>query len=183
MTYFDCLPKILLVLSLIAGTLSAWAGEPQATVSEQTRHELFDAREAAWRSFFVADPAAAIAKSISPAVIAIQQNEEKWDNRAHLIVVAQAMQKQKIKLIRIEFPRTEVQLFGDTPILYYTYIFETGAEGKASWVDTGRGTEVFVRQNGQWVDVGWHLDDGAFQFKDGHWLKLGEQPTPSATKR
>ena len=183
MTHFDGLPKILLVLSLVAGTLSAWAGEPQATVSDQTRHELFDAREAAWRSFFVADPAAAIEKSISPAVIAIQQNEEKWDNRAHLIAVAQAMQKQKIKLIRIEFPHTEVQLFGDTAILYYTYIFETGAEGKASWVDTGRGTEVFVRQDGRWVDVGWHLDNGAFQSKDGHWLKLGEQATPSTAKR
>ncbi len=183
MTYLERLPWISPVLSIVAGTLSAGAGEPQALVSEQTRQELFDAREAAWRSFFVADPAAAIEKSISPAVIAIQQNEERWDNRAHLIAVSRAMQKQNIKLIRIEFPRTEVQLFAETAILYYSYIFETGVEGKESWIDTGRGTEMFVRHDGRWIDVGWHLDNGAFQFKDGRWLKLDEQSKPSAATR
>ncbi|PYK71116.1 MAG: hypothetical protein DME42_11450, partial [Verrucomicrobia bacterium] len=94
-------------------------------------------------------------------MIAIQENDEKWDNRSHLIMVAKAMQSQKIKLIRLEFPHTEVQAFGDTAILYYTYIFETGTEGGVSGVDAGRGTEVFVRKDGNWLDVGWHLDNGA----------------------
>ena len=181
---FHPLIKLLVSMSVVVG--SAWcvcASEPQQSVSDQTRNELFEARDAAWRSFFQEDPATAIEKTISPDVIAIQENDEKWDNRSHLITVAKAMQSQKIKLIRLEFPHTEVQAFGDTAILYYTYIFETGIEGGVSGVDAGRGTEVFVRKDGHWLDVGWHLDNGAFQFKDGRWVKMGDQPVPSSDKR
>jgi ketosteroid isomerase-like protein len=149
----------------------------------QTVKELFEARDAAWRSFFQEDPAAAIERTISPNVIAIQENQEKWDNRARLTAMAKAMQSQKIQLIRLEFPRTEVQVFGDTAILYYTYIFETGTEGGRSGVDPGRGTEVFMRSNGRWLDTGWHLDNGAFQFKDARWTKMGDQPAPGSGTR
>ena len=78
---------------------------------------------------------------------------------------------------------SEVQVFGDTAILYYTYIFETGTEGGRSGVDAGRGTEVFVREKGRWLDTGWHLDNGAFQFKDGRWTKMGDQPAPGSGSR
>jgi len=180
---FHSFIRLLISLSAVGSAWCVWASESQQSVSDQTRNELFEARDAAWRSFFQEDPATAIEKTISPDVIAIQENEEKWDNRAHLIVVAKAMQSQKIKLIRLEFPRTEVQVFNDIAILYYTYIFETGIEGGVSGVDAGRGTEVFVREKGRWLDVGWHLDNGAFQFKDGHWVKMGDQPAPSSGKR
>jgi hypothetical protein len=180
---FHSFIKLLISLSAIGGAWCVWASEPQRSVSDQTRIELFEARDAAWRSFFQGDPATAIEKTISPDVIAIQENEEKWDNRAHLIAMAKGMQSQEIKLIRLEFPRTEVQVFNDTAILYYTYIFETGIERGVSGVDAGRGTEVFVRKEGHWLDVGWHLDNGAFQFKDGRWVKMGDQPAPSSGKR
>jgi hypothetical protein len=179
---FHSFIKPLVFLSAVGSAGCLWAGEPQQGVSDRTRNELLQAREAAWRSFFQEDPATAIQKTISPDVIAIQENEEKWDNRVHLIDVAKAMQSQKIKLIRLEFPRTEVQVFNDTAILYYTYIFETGIEGGVSGVDAGRGTEVFVRKEGHWLDVGWELDNGAFQFKDGRWVKMSDQPAPSSGK-
>ena len=172
--------RLLISLSAVGGTWCVWASEPQQNVSDQTVKELFEARDAAWRSFFQEDPAAAIERTISPNVIAIQENQEKWDNRAHLTAMAKAMQSQKIQLIQLEFPRTEVQVFGDTAILYYTYIFETGTEGGRSGVDAGRGTEVFVREKGRWLDTGWHLDNGAFQFKDGRWTKMGDQPAPGS---
>ena len=175
--------RLLISLSAVGSAWCVWASEPQQSVSDQTRNELFEVRDAAWRSFFQEDPATAIEKTISPDVIAIQENDEKWDNRSHLITVAKAMQSQKIKLIRLEFPRTEAQVFKDIAILYYTYIFETGIEGGVSGVDAGRGTEVFVRKDGHWLDVGWHLDNGAFQFKDGRWVKMGDQPVPSSDKR
>ena len=175
--------KLLVSLSVAGSAWCAWAGEPQQNAPDETVKELSEARDAAWRSFFQEDPAAAIERTISPKVIAIQENEEKWDNRAHLIEIAKAMQSRKIKLIRLEFPRTEVQVFGDTAILYYTYIFETGTEGGRSGVDAGRGTEVFVRANGRWLDTGWHLDNGAFQLKDGRWIKMGDQPVSGSGKR
>ncbi len=151
--------RLLISLSAVGGAWCVWASEPQQNVSDQTVKELFEARDAAWRSFFQADPAAAIEQTISSNVIAIQENEEKWDNRTHLIAVAKGMQSQEI------------------------YIFETGIEGGRSGVDAGRGTEVFVREKGRWLDVGWHLDNGAFQFKDGHWMKMGDQPAPGSGTR
>ncbi len=78
-------------------------------------------------------------------------------------------------------------MFGDTAILYYTYVFETGGNGK-SVVDAGRGTEVFVRRDGKWVDVGWHLDNGPFFRKDGEWIRAGgpypePNPVPASQPR
>ena len=174
--------KILLFLCAVDSAWCAWASEPQQSVSDRTRKKLLEARDAAWRSFFQKDPATAIENAIRPEVIAIQENDEKWDNRTHLIAVAKAMQSQGINLIRLEFPRTEVQVFGDTAILYYTYIFETGSQSGVSGVDAGRGTEVFVRKDGRWFDVGWHLDNGAFQFKDRRWVKMGDPPVPTGSK-
>jgi hypothetical protein len=49
-------------------------------------------------------------------------------------------------------------------------------------VDGGRGTEVFVRRDGKWVDVGWHLDNGPFSHANGQWTRVGETlPAPSRT--
>ncbi|MDV3206547.1 MAG: TetR family transcriptional regulator [Rhodococcus ruber] len=40
-----------------------------------------------------------------------------------------------------------------------------------------RFTNVWVRRDGRWVDVGWHLDNGPFVHRDGAWIRLGE-PVP-----
>jgi Domain of unknown function (DUF4440) len=150
------------------------------SLTEEARKELLDARETAWRSFFQKDPGL-VERILAPELIAIQENSDRWDNRTGLIALAKAMNEQGVQLLRLEFPRTEIQLFGDTAILYYTYIFETGLKGK-SVVDGGRGTEIFVRRNGKWVDVGWHLDNGAFSHASGEWTRLGEAlPAPSQT--
>ena len=151
-----------------------------SVLTDDVRKELLDARETAWRSFFQKD-LAVVERILAPELIAIQQNSDHWDNRTRLIALAKAMNEQGVQLLRLEFPRTEIQLFGDTAILYYTYIFETGLKGK-SVVDGGRGTEVFVRRDGKWVDVGWHLDNGAFSHTNGQWTRVGETlPAPSRT--
>jgi len=135
------------------------------TLTDDVRKELLDARETAWRSFFQKEPDV-VERILAPELIAIQQNSDRWDNRTRLIALAKAMNAQGVQLLRLEFPRTEIQLFGDTAILYYTYIFETGLKGK-SVVDGGRGTEIFVRRDGRWIDVGWHLDNGPFSHVNG----------------
>jgi hypothetical protein len=151
-----------------------------SVLTDEVRKELLDARETAWRSFFQKD-LAVVERILAPELIAIQQSSDHWDNRTRLIAVAKAINEQGVQLLRLEFPRTEIQMFGDTAILYYTYIFETGREGK-SVVDGGRGTEVFVRRDGKWVDVGWHLDNGPFSHANGQWTRVGETlPTPSRT--
>jgi hypothetical protein len=151
-----------------------------SVLTNEVRKELLDARETAWRSFFQKD-LAVVERMLAPELIAIQQNSDRWDNRTRLIALAKAMNEQGVQLLRLEFPRTEIQLFGDAAILYYTYVFETGLKGK-SVVDGGRGTEVFVRREGKWVDVGWHLDNGPFSHVNGQWTRVGETlPAPSWT--
>jgi hypothetical protein len=183
-------PTYLLLVTLVTvGPLVSSNGEESrqeksawqtSALTDEARKELLDARETAWRSFFRKD-LDVVGRILAPELIAIQQNSDRWDNRTRLIALAKAMNEQGVQLLRLEFPHTEIQQFGDTAILYYTYIFETGLKGK-SVVDGGRGTEVFVHRDGKWVDVGWHLDNGAFSHANGEWTRLGEAlPAPSGT--
>jgi Domain of unknown function (DUF4440) len=149
-------------------------------VTEALRKELLEAREAAWHAFFQTDPAV-IEKAVGPELIAIQESDEKWESRASVAALSRFLNQKGVRLQRLEFPRTEIQVFGDVAILYYTYVFETGIGGKSTGVDAGRGTEVFVRRNGRWVDVGWHLDNGPFYRKEGVWTRAGGNPEPAAT--
>jgi hypothetical protein len=147
---------LLLGIVLAIGPLAlSTAGEKSAgqtsALTDEMRKELLNARETAWRSFFQKD-LDVVDKILVPELIAIQENSDRWDNRTSLIALAKAMTEKGVQLLRLEFPRTEIQLFGDTAILYYTYIFETGLKGK-SVVDGGRGTEIFVRRDGKWVDA------------------------------
>lgn len=144
------------------------------------RQELIDAREAAWRAFYRKDPAS-LERVLGPELVAIQEAQEKWERRNDMIAVAKAIDRAGVELLRLEFPRTEIQVFGDVAILYYTYVFSTGIPGKPAGVDAGRGTEVFVRRDGRWVDVGWHLDNGPFVFQEGKWARLGAYPPPAAS--
>jgi uncharacterized protein DUF4440 len=145
--------------------------------TEEIRKELLEARSTAWRAFFQKD-LTVLEQILAPELIAIQEQVERWDNRASLLKMAQSMKERGVQLTRLEFPRTEIQLFGNTAILYYTYVMEQRLGDQAA-VDTGRGTEIFVRRDGKWVDVGWHLDQGAFQRKNGAWVRLG-QSVPEA---
>jgi ketosteroid isomerase-like protein len=61
------------------------------------------------------------------------------------------------KLKRLEFPRTDIQVYGNVALLYSKYLYETESGGKSE-AHTGRATEVFVNRDGKWVNVGWHLD-------------------------
>jgi ketosteroid isomerase-like protein len=61
------------------------------------------------------------------------------------------------KLTRLEFPKTEIQCYGNTAILYSLYLYEIEQNGQHT-LNSGRVTEVFVRRNGQWVNPAWHMD-------------------------
>src|ERR1700723_3481604 len=62
------------------------------------------------------------------------------------------------KLVPLEFPRTEIQRFGDVAIIWTSYVVETEENGKSE-VRSGRATEIFVRRNGEGVNPGWHTDN------------------------
>jgi hypothetical protein len=143
--------------------------------------ELLAARDAAWRAFFSKDPRA-VEQALGPELIAIQESQELWESRDHLIAIAKYLREHNVTLVRLEFPHTEIQVFGSTAILYYTYIFETATNGVSTGTDAGRGTEVFILRDGKWVDVGWHLDNGPFYRKEGSWVRAGSYPDPGPVR-
>jgi len=62
------------------------------------------------------------------------------------------------KLIKLEFPKTEIQMYGLTAIIYSSYSYELEQGGQRS-THSGRIAEVFVNRKGQWVNPGWHMDN------------------------
>ena len=185
-TYVKLAAAALLTLTQSGmATVTSHPKPASAAIDAQTRAELLAARDAAWRAFFNENPGQ-LEKLLGPELIAIQQNQEGWENRDQLMALAQKMRKQNVRITRLEFPRTEIQLFGDVAVLYYTYVFGSAA-GDRSATDAGRGTEVFVRRGGRWVDVGWHLDHGAFVRRDNVWQRVsppigGASPSQSGSR-
>src|SRR6202162_749004 len=128
------------------------------TVSLEEKQELLSAREAVWRSWFAND-SSRLAELVPAELIAIDQSE-KWENRDEVLAGAKDFASQGGKLVRLEFPQTEVQMYGYTATLYSKYLYEIEFDGKRS-TRSGRATEMFVNRQGKWVNVGWHLDSGS----------------------
>jgi ketosteroid isomerase-like protein len=137
------------------------AAEQQQTLrqlSEPARKKLLDAREAVWRAYFSNDRAM-LEKLIPEETIAINAGDNNWENRKAIFDGSAQFAKNGGKLLKLEFPKTEIQVYGYTAVVYsnYSYELETGGQ---RFQQSGRVTEIFVLRNGQWVNPGWHLDSG-----------------------
>lgn len=126
------------------------------SVSPEMRKQILEAREAVWRAWFTNDQAK-LDKLIPEDAVAINSGSEAWSNRAEILSGAAEFAKSGSKLVRLEFPRTDIQMYGRTIIIYTTYIYELENNGKRA-TNSGRGTEIFVVRDGQLVNTGWHLD-------------------------
>ena len=116
--------------------------------------ELLKVRERVWRSWFDNDKAA-LNELVPAESMVMSEGEEKWKNQEDIFRTAAEFQAGGGKLVRLEFPRTEVQRFGDVAIIWSSYVVETDVKGKRS-VSSGRVTEIFVRRDGRWTNPGWH---------------------------
>jgi hypothetical protein len=131
--------------------------QPQ-TVSAAAREEILRTRESVWRAFFANDRAK-LEDLIPEDTIAINAAEEDWHHRASILEGASELAGSGARLVALEFPRTEIQIYGDTIILYTTYRYELETGGNRETY-AGRGTEIFVNRAGRLLNVGWHLDSG-----------------------
>ena len=127
-------------------------------LSDQGRKRLLDAREAVWRAFFSNDRAA-LERLIPEETVAINAGDNNWENRKAIFESAERLAKIGSKLVRLEFPKTEIQIYGSTAIVYSNYLYEVETGGERHQ-QSGRVTEVFVLRKGQWVNPGWHMDSG-----------------------
>jgi hypothetical protein len=128
-------------------------------LGDQMKKRLLDAREAVWRAYFSNDRAA-LEKLIPEETIAINAGDNNtWENRKAILDGAERFAKSGGKLVRLEFPKTEIQVYGYTAVVYSNYLYELETGGQR-YQQSGRVTEVFVLRKGQWVNPGWHMDSG-----------------------
>src|SRR5215475_9548446 len=125
-------------------------------VTPQIRERVLAAREAVWKAYFANDRAA-LERLIPAEAIAIDGGSSEWSNKAAILAGAKRFADSGRKLLRLEFPKTEMQIYGDAIIVYTTYLYEVEANGKRM-TQSGRGTEIFVRRGNELVNAGWHLD-------------------------
>jgi hypothetical protein len=139
----------------------AWRAQQMtqpSTLPPQAKQQLLTAREAVWRAWFTNDQAKLL-ELVPEDAIAINEGSEAWSNRAAILEGAKRFAESGAKLVRLEFPRTEMQVYGRTIIIYTTYSYDIESNGQKS-THTGRGTEIFVLRDGKFVNTGWHLDGG-----------------------
>jgi len=128
------------------------------TITPQIRQRILAAREVVWKAWFTNDRAT-LEKLIPEETIAINDGGEGWSDRAAVLASAKRFAESGGKLVRLEFPKTEIQVYGNTVIVYTTYLYETEVNGNRSTA-SGRATEMFVRRGDDLVNVGWHMDSG-----------------------
>jgi ketosteroid isomerase-like protein len=126
-------------------------------LNDQMKKRLLDAREAVWHAYFAGDRAT-LEKLIPEETIAIDSGADSiWSDRQKVLESSTEFAKGGGKLVKLVFPKTEIQIYGMTAFIYSTYSYELETGGQRT-TNTGRVTEVFVLRNGQWVNPGWHMD-------------------------
>jgi Domain of unknown function (DUF4440) len=142
------------IVAVIVTTVSS----PSRVGGSNDDTELLKTRETVWHSYFINDTKS-LQELLPTDTIAINSGSGHWDNQADILHDASDFQSKGGRLIRLEFPRTEIRHYGDVAIIYSEYLYETEMDGKRS-VRSGRVTETFVRQHGRWTNPGWHTDPG-----------------------
>ncbi len=127
-------------------------------LGEQMKKRLLDAREAVWRAYFAGDRAT-LEKLIPEETIAIEAGDNTWSNRQTILDGSTQFAKSGGKLLKLEFPKTEIQMYGFSAVVYSNYSYDLEIGGQRT-THAGRVTEVFVLRKGQWVNPGWHMDSG-----------------------
>jgi ketosteroid isomerase-like protein len=131
-------------------------GTSSLLAQQEDDRQLLQVREAVWRVWFAGD-INSLKKLVPAGTIVMSSGEKEWKNQADVLQSAADFHAQGGKLVRLEFPRTEVQHFGDVAIVWSDFLVETEMNGKSS-VSTGRASEIFVLRDGHWLNPGWHTD-------------------------
>lgn len=143
-----------LAVTVFGALLAAWAGTASADVAIDPA--LLTAREAAWRAWFAGD-APALTALLPPEFIGIAWNDTPFASRDETIAASKAFRDGGGRLVRLAFPETRAQRFGDVVVLYGRFEAVLVAGGAEQTI-RGRLTETFIRRGGRWLHPGWHLD-------------------------
>lgn len=127
-------------------------------VSPEARKIILGGRNDVWQAWFTNNKTA-LAKAIPEKIIIISPGGGDTRHYQQVLSSSEQFVKNGGKLLRLEFPKDEIQVYGSTIILYSTYLYETESNGKKE-LTAGRATDMFILRDGNFVNVGWHLDSG-----------------------
>jgi Domain of unknown function (DUF4440) len=122
-----------------------------------TEHAILDARDAIWRAWFADDTAQF--RHLVPAALAAGSTEgshERWSDRAQALDEARQFVAAGGTLIKLAFPQTEIRVMDSLAVVLSVYEVQVATHG-APQATRGHSTEIFVLQNGQWVNPFWYL--------------------------
>ena len=122
------------------------------TLNDAGRKSLLAAREAVWRAWYGGDTKT-LETLLPPELV---PGESGWGIRDGIIAASARFATNGGKLTRLEFPRTEIQVYGSTAIIYTSYLLDVAEDGKTR-TERGKATEVFVHRDGKWLNSGWQL--------------------------
>ena len=132
---------------------------PQIThVDPAIEREIVAIRDTAWRAYFANDQTT-MGRLFPDNFISIGWGGGAWLDRRGTMADAAQFAATGGKLVALDFPHTEIQLFGDVAVVYSLYVVEFQFEGIANR-QSGRATEVFQKKDGHWIHPSWHLDSG-----------------------
>ena len=119
------------------------------------RAPLLAAREAVWRAWYAGDTAAL--QTLVPAeLITLGSGADAFGTRTSVLEGSKQFAATGAKLTRLAFPRTELQAYGSTVILYTSYELDLERGGRTR-TERGVATEVFVMREGRWLNTGWQI--------------------------
>ena len=127
-----------------------------STDTPQDDAALLKVRETVWRAWFDGD-LKTLEPLVPPDTLVISASEKNWKHHSDILRSSAEFHAGGGKLLRLEFPRTEVQHFGEVAIIWSQYVLEIEEGGKRS-ISSGRVNEIFVFRDGHWTNPGWHTD-------------------------
>jgi ketosteroid isomerase-like protein len=133
-------------------------GQTHTKPTESERKELLSVRRLVWDSYFNNDQKQ-LKKLIGEDFLTINPGEEHWQNKEEFLAGAQGFAEHHGKLVSLNFPKTEIQEFGDVAILYSLVRITMESDGKRESLSC-RSTEVFHKRDGHWVNTGAHVHSG-----------------------
>lgn len=146
---------IILMAAMMATSSSHVAAR---TTTNPIDQDLLATREAAWRAYFAGDTKA-LGAMLPEDFIGINMQDAPFANRATALEASRAFREGGGRLVRLAFPETQAQRFGDVAVLYGRFeAVVVSATGGAERTMRGRLTETFVKRDGKWMHPGWHLD-------------------------
>ena len=124
-------------------------------LTDAQKQPILAAREAVWRAWYSGDTKR-LAELLPPELITLHPGSEKFGSYESIVAGSEQFAKGGGKLVKLTFPRTDFQAYGNTVVIYTTYelVLENG--GKTT-TERGKATEIFLRRGGKWLNTGWQL--------------------------